>query len=228
MVKIYLNEPKLAPSLWEYSMKLLLCQYLIKEDFMIRYIGLIFCSLLATIATSQDEISWVSWEEGMELAKEENKKFIVDLYTEWCGWCKKMDATTFHDPFIVEYVNEHFIAIKFDAEQKTEIIFKGVTYKFSKGGRRGHHTLAAKITNGQLRYPTIVFLDENIEVIQAIPGFQKPPMLEQILTYFAEEHHKSVPWVSYSRNYHYRNPNITAPKIAAPKNHTKLASQRKN
>lgn len=180
-------------------------------------------SFLSFCAVSQNTVNWLSWEQGMKKSEEQPKKFIVDLYTEWCGWCKKMDATTFHDPFIVGYINDNYIAIKFDAEQKNSIIFKNVEYAFTKGARRGYHALAAKMTNGQLRYPTIVFLDENADVIQAIPGFQDESTLEKILTYFAEDHHKRTPWASYQRIYKSRSK-----VIQEENNNTRLVSGKGN
>ncbi len=159
--------------------------------------------LLGSTATmmGQDKIEWQDWTSGINKGQQQKKKYIVDLYTDWCGWCKKMDKTTFQDSFITDYISEHYVAIKFNAEQREPITFKNEEYVFTKGGRRGYHALAAKITNSQLRYPTIVFLDENANVIQAIPGFQSPENLERIMTYFAEDHHKTTPWVVYQRNY---------------------------
>ncbi len=40
-------------------------------------------------------VRWLSWEEAIELSKEDPRKIVIDVYTEWCGWCKKMDKTTF-------------------------------------------------------------------------------------------------------------------------------------
>ena len=52
--------------------------------------------LTATLSVqSQETITWFEWEEGINKSAEENKKIIVDLYTQWCGWCKKMDKTTY-------------------------------------------------------------------------------------------------------------------------------------
>ena len=191
---------------------------------MIRFFGIMYFSLLAAAVSAQSPIEWLSWEEGIAKSKAENKKIITDLYTDWCGWCKKMDATTFHDDFIVEYIKKHYVAIKMNAERKDDIIFKEKEYKFTKGGRRGYHALAAEITNGQLRYPTIVFLDENADVIQAIPGFQNAQTLEKILTYFAEDHHKTTPWSSYQRSYQSRS-EVTPNE---GNNHTRLVSGKGN
>lgn len=146
-------------------------------------------------------INWMSWEEAVIASKEEKRKFVVDVYTEWCGWCKKMDASTFQDPEIVKYVNKYYYAIKFDAEQKDDISLNGKVYKFNKSGKRGYHQLAAEITRGRLSYPTVVFLDEELSLIQSIPGYRDIKSFTMIMKYFGEDFHTSVPWKTYSRNY---------------------------
>ena len=168
---------------------------------MVRYLILITSILFTYESWTQERITWVQWEEGIQQSIDQDKKVIIDLYTKWCGWCKKMDNTTFSDSTIVDYINENYIAIKFDAEHRGDLIYGEEVYKFTKGGRRGYHALAAKMTHGRLRYPTIVFLDENAEVIQALPGFQSANNLEKILTYFAGDHHKKTPWPIYQMDY---------------------------
>ena len=90
-------------------------------------ISLIILTILSIDGFSQESIKWNSWEEGMVQAEAENKKVVVHLYTQWCTWCKKMDQTTFRDSLVVKYINENFVAIKFDAEQREDINFKGET-----------------------------------------------------------------------------------------------------
>jgi thioredoxin-related protein len=107
----------------------------------------------------------------------EKKKYIVDVYTEWCGWCKVMDKKTFTDPKVQEYLNENFHMIKFDAEQKDAITFKGRIYDWKAGGRNGYNTLAKELLGNRMSYPTMVYLDENMNKIQAIPGYKKPDQL---------------------------------------------------
>jgi len=148
-----------------------------------------------------EAIQWLTWEQMLEKSKTQKRKVVVDVYTDWCGWCKKMDATTFSDPCLAKYINQTYYAVKFDAEQKQDIVFKDKTYKFVKNGMRGYHELAAEITRGQLSFPTVVFLDEKMDVIQAIPGFRNTKEFETISTYFGRNEHLKTPWETYQKNY---------------------------
>ena len=91
----------------------------------------------ATEPPAADEIKWYTWEEAYELNQTAPKKVFIDLYTDWCGWCKKMDKETFTDPAVVKFINENFYAVKFDAEQEKDIVFNEKTFTFIKSGRRG-------------------------------------------------------------------------------------------
>lgn len=150
---------------------------------------------------SSDKIAWLTWEEAMEMNEKAPRKIVVDIYTEWCGWCKRMDASTFAQPEIADYINANYYAVKFDAERKEPIVFKGNTYNFVSNGKRGYHALAAEITGGMLSYPTTVFLDEEMNVIQAIKGYKDAKSFEQIATYFGGNNHKKTPWESYQKSY---------------------------
>lgn len=146
-------------------------------------------------------VDWMTWEEAMEKSKTEKRKIFVDVYTDWCGWCKRMDANTFQKPQIARYLNKHYYAVKFNAEYKGDIVFKGKTYKFVNNSMKGYHELAAEITRGRLSYPTVVFLDENLDLLQAIPGYREEMEFEQIITYFGRDEHKKTPWETYQKNY---------------------------
>ena len=159
----------------------------------------------------------------MTKSEEEPKKFIVDMYTDWCGWCKRMDKMTFQNPEIATYVNENYIAIKFNAEQKDEVTYKENLYKFVSNGRRGYHALAAQLTGGKLSYPTVIFLDENKEVIQALPGFLDAETFAPVIRYFSENQHQSTPWAVYLREYKARmDRGATTPQQTKVNNHARL------
>lgn len=147
------------------------------------------------------KVQWMSIEEAIERSANEPKKIIVDVYTSWCKWCDKMEEITFSDPKIAQYINENFYPVKFDAENTQEIQFKDKTYGFSKNGKRGYHDLARELMGGRLSFPTVVFLDEDHNLIQCVVGFKTPVQFEQISSYFADDHYRKVPWSSFQENY---------------------------
>lgn len=161
-----------------------------------------FCLVFSLSAFGQTEkINWVSIEEADQLRLKEPRKVIIDVYTDWCGWCKRMDKTTFHDPSIVSYINANYYAVKMDGEYKDPITLGGKEFKFVENGRRGYHELPAELMQGKMSYPTLVFLDESMNLIQPLPGYQTAKDLEPILSYLAEDHFKTTQWEKYVASY---------------------------
>lgn len=152
-------------------------------------------------STERGTVNWMTLEQALEKSKTEKRKIFVDMYTDWCGWCKHMDSTTFVDARVAKYLNEHFYPVKFNAEQEKDIVFKDKTYKFKKSGSRGYHELAALWLNNRLSFPTVVFLDEAQQLIQPVPGYQDALKMEAIINYFGSDSHKKTPWESYEKNF---------------------------
>lgn len=148
------------------------------------------------IATTNSDgsINFISIEDAEKMDNVEGKLFVVDMYTDWCGWCKRMDKQTFGDPDVQKFLGEHFYVIKMNAEQKEPITFRGKTYEWVKAGRSGVNTLAQELMGGRLSYPTMVYLDENLEKIESKPGYKRQDQflkdLEEILAK-AKPNHES-------------------------------------
>lgn len=166
---------------------------------------------------TQGNVKWMTFEEAIAARDREvkagrkPKKIFIDIYTDWCGWCKKMDKETFEHPLIAPYLNKHFYPVKLNAEQREEIKFSGHTFKFVAQGARGYHELAASLLDGKMSYPTVIFLNEDVQLLQRIPGYLDVPTFDTILHYLAEEHYKTVPWADFQRQYAQRKPG-TNPK----------------
>jgi thioredoxin-related protein len=165
------------------------------------FILLVLGALVKCTPANAQEIKWLTWEEAQARNAKEPRKFIVDVYTQWCGWCKKMDKATWEVPEISKYINANYYPVKFDAETKEDISFNDRVFKYVRSGSSGYNELAVEITFGKLSYPTIVFLDENMNVIQPIPGYKDPGSLDKIMKYFAEDYYKTIPWKKYEEMY---------------------------
>ncbi len=159
---------------------------------------LLFCCLSVNVLLAQhDDIKWYTWEEAMELGKETPKKYYIDLYTDWCSWCKYMDQTTFTNRDVAALLNEHFYPIKFNAEQKDSIMFNGKKFGFVDNGGRGFHDLAFSLTKGQLGYPSFVFLDEEYTRIMVSPGYKDEFALQEELNFAIAEAYKKMSFEDY-------------------------------
>jgi thioredoxin-related protein len=167
----------------------------------LRLIIIFTCTTLLLAAQSNESIHWYSIDQVEALQKKEKRKIMIDVYTNWCGWCKHMDKTTFAQQYIAHYINENYYAVKLNAEQKEDIKFKNRTYKFVSQSNVGFNELAAELLNGQMSYPSTIFLDEDFNVIQAISGFLKSEQFEVIISYFGENNYKKIPWARYEKTY---------------------------
>jgi len=118
-------------------------------------------------AKADGKIYWMDIETAEKKMKENPKKIMIDAYTSWCGWCKRMDKDTFANPEVVKLVNENFYAVKFNTEKRDPVKFKGKVYEYDpKIGRKGTNTLAKVLLKGRLSYPTISFLDAVYSIIK--------------------------------------------------------------
>lgn len=147
-----------------------------------------FC-LSASLFAQGDKINWLTVEEVEVLQKKEPRKVLMDVYTTWCGPCKMMMRNTFTNKNVIDYVNKHYYAVKFDAESGKDVVFKGNTYTNpsfvpGKQGRKSQHQFAQAL--GVNSYPTIIYMDENMDVIAPIKGYQTPDKIELYLKLFAE------------------------------------------
>jgi thioredoxin-related protein len=153
----------------------------------------------------EGRINWMTFEQALEKSKTEKRKVLIDVYTDWCTWCKRMDSTTFVSPAVANYINEKFYPVRFNAEQQQDIVFKDKTYRFKRGSgtasANGCHEIVLYWVNNNLKYPTVIFLDEQQNVIQALPGYQEPVKMEAITRYFGDDYHKKTPWESFERNF---------------------------
>lgn len=153
---------------------------------------LILTLFIALSGIAQEKINWMSFEEAVAATQKNPKKIFIDVYTDWCGWCKKLDVTTFIEPELVKYMNEKYYAVKLDAETKDTIYFAGTAYiNPNPSVKRSTHQLAYSILNGQMSYPTVVIWYEGNN-IHPIPGYRTAEELLIYLKYYGENAYKNM------------------------------------
>jgi len=151
--------------------------------------------------TAQTPVKWYTIEEAFTLTRKQPKKILIDVYTDWCSWCKVMDNKTFSNKVIADYMNSNFYPVKFNAEQKADVILDGKTFKFVASGQRGYHELAAQLLNGKLGYPSVVFLDEQTKMIQPVQGYIQAKEFDEIIKFIGGGHYKSQKWEDFQADY---------------------------
>ncbi len=162
--------------------------------------------LISSAAFAQtSSINWMTIEEAVEAQKKEPKKILIDVYTKWCGPCKMMMKNTFTNANVIQYINANYYAVKFNAESPDAIEFKGrtfsnPTYDPNRKGRNGVHEFSRALQVSA--YPTIVYLDEELNIIAPIKGYQEPKQIELYLKFFNSNEYKNISsqeeWQAYS------------------------------
>ena len=146
--------------------------------------ALVFFFVLCSSLIYAQSIEWMTFEQAIEAQKENPKKIIMDVYTDWCGPCKLMDKRTFQNRDVAAYISEHYYAVKFNAEGEETIKYYGDTftnpnYDPAKKGRNATHQFTQFL--GVKGYPTVVFISETGDLITPVVGYQNPQQLELYL-----------------------------------------------
>jgi thioredoxin-related protein len=138
-------------------------------------------------SSSAGELKWHSFDSAIALNKSNKKKIIIDVYTNWCGWCKKMDSSTYKDAEIINYLDKKYLAVKLNAESDSKLFYEGVNYTEQQ------FSGAIGITG----YPATVFMDENCKIITIVPGYLQPKQFLSIAKYFGEDVYKTQSFDEY-------------------------------
>lgn len=153
-------------------------------------------------APANDLVHWMSFTEAYKLCKKNPRPIIIDIYTTWCGPCKMMSTQTFNNPKIADYINTNFYAVKFDAESKDSVVFDRYAYVSSDPSNpKAPHQFAVSILDNQLAYPSIVFLNNQVQRLDIVKGFYPPQSFEPILKYYGSGDYQKTKWEDYQKSF---------------------------
>ena len=153
---------------------------------------------------TKGKVKWYSLKEALELNKKEPRKIIIDVYTDWCGWCKRMDAETFSQNIIADYLNKNFYPVKFNAEGHDSVEFAGHKFYNPGDNPRSTHQFAMALFQAQKLspgYPSIAYLNENLQLIGVLPGYMTPKQIEPVLNFIVTDKYKTTTLEEYEKTF---------------------------
>ncbi len=133
-------------------------------------------------------LTWRGFDDGIAEAKKTKKKVLIDVYTDWCSWCKVMDSKTYADKNVIEYLSKYYVLIKLNAESAKKLTYKNKQHT--------EQELAAAF--GITGYPSTLFLKSDGEPITVYPGFADAPKFKLVASFIAEDHYLNTKFEDYA------------------------------
>jgi len=120
--------------------------------------------------TETTGVSWLGYDEGMALGKQEGKKILLHFYADWCGYCKKMNKEIFSQSDAADFINQNFIPIRVNSDNEVQL---AQAYRVSG-------------------LPTTWFLDKNGEGILSIPGYIPKEMFVSYMKFVQTDSYQNM------------------------------------
>lgn len=153
-----------------------------KSFILIPFLALIVIIVVFTGSKPNEPVMWYKFSEGLNKSSELEKKTLVYVYTDWCGWCKKMESQTFYNKNVSNYLKENFVSVKMNAESSVRHTFMDKSFSEREITREF----------GITGYPAVIFFDEKNEPITVLPGYVDAENFIHILEYISDNHYKSI------------------------------------
>jgi len=138
-------------------------------------------------SSAELKIDWMEYDDGLELAEQEGKKVFVEFTAKWCGFCKKMHATTFKNPDVIRLLNTYYVTVSVDGDSRDSLNIDGWITSERKLARE------YRVTG----YPTYWFLTSDAEPIAPVKGYRDARTLNYILDYLKDDLYKTVKFEDY-------------------------------
>lgn len=145
-------------------------------------------------------IRWVGVEEAMAFQQRSGKPVFLFVYANWCRWCKSMEEVWQHKE-IAHYINQNFIAVKFNCEQKETLVFKDREYKLISEEKTYVHEFALFMLNYKQTYPGFCIINTAGNVVSVKTGSMDVSTAETYLNYYGSENYKEMPLEEFENNF---------------------------
>ncbi|MEX2657605.1 MAG: thioredoxin fold domain-containing protein [Balneolales bacterium] len=131
---------------------------------------------------------WVSIEKAQEKALDDGKYIVLDVYAEWCGFCRRMNLETYADQRVQDALDRYFHPVRINSESERKVTFLNEDYT--------QRELAMNF--GVNTLPTTIFISPEGEPIAAQPGFIDADIFHRMLSYVGTESYQNVSFQQYT------------------------------
>lgn len=154
----------------------------------------------STTAKLDKEMNWITPQKYFNGDSIKSKKTIL-LFTEgWCNSCRVMKQASFTDSTLSEYVKGKFNLIEFNPEVKDTLYYKGKAF-MANFNQTPYHNLAFELTRGSFSFPTALFLDEKMNVIDAIGAYMNPGFLKLVAHFYGDDVYRTKSWKEFTEGH---------------------------
>lgn len=133
--------------------------------------------LLASLAMAQgpSQVNWKPFTKGMKDASNQKKYGFVSIYTDWCGYCKKLDQTTLKAKPVIQALDKHFVSMKLNAESEEQVVWQGEKLP------------ARELVGlwGVTGFPTLLFFNSKGEMVGSFPSYADEALMLKLLSYIS-------------------------------------------
>ena len=153
---------------------------------------------VSSLAGAQ-QVNWTTIEKASQTSSD--KIYMIDFYTDWCGYCKKMDRETFSNPVVAKILNRYYTPVKFNAEGNATFTWgerKYVPTPTPKGSRPAVHMFAKAVLGQKIGFPTFAFFAPDQSLLTLVQGYNNANDFAMILWYFASGDNKKYSFDHYT------------------------------
>ncbi len=149
------------------------------------------------VSAQSTSIHWLSIDSLNEKYKQSPKKILFEVYSKDCHYCHDFEEKVLKNQWLAQYINDTYYAVKLDAFDKAPINFAGHLYQ----SKDGMNPLASYLLKGVIKFPTIVFIDEQLKLLNYLQGYNDVVKTEMAMRYFGDNAYKTIAWPTYQQTF---------------------------